>query len=283
MILVASFLVRTAGINPAARFVLRPGESAKETMSSLAVSLIVFGCVFGGTLVGMLLRSRLPEHHLSAESKEVVKVGAGLIATMSALVLGLMVASAKSAYDSEKSLFTQMSVKIVLLDRGLAKYGPEAKEARDLLKNLVGRMLAQIWPEDGSRHADLDPRAARAEALYDKIQELSPKTEAQRAVQTQLLSMAVDIGQTRWLLFQQAGSSISTPFLVVVVFWLSVIFASFGLFAPANATTIATLLLCALSVAGALFLIMELDHPFDGMIQVPSTPLRNALDQLGQQ
>jgi hypothetical protein len=251
-------------------------------MTSLAIGSIVLVCVFGGALLGMLLRTRLPEHHLSSESKDVVKVGMGLIATMSALVLGLMVASAKSAYDTQKSGFTQMSVKIILLDRGLAHYGPQAKEARELLRVIVARMLAQIWPEDGSGHAQLDPRAARAEALYDKIQELSPKTEAQRSIQTQLLSIAVDIGQTRWLLFQQTGSSISTAFLVVVVFWLSVIFASFGLFAPANATAIITLLLCALSVSGALFLILELDHPFDGLIQISSTPLRNALEQLGQ-
>lgn len=251
-------------------------------MSSLAISLIVFACVFGGSLVGFFLRRRLPAHHLSAESKEVVKVGAGLIATMSALVLGLMVASAKSAYDSQKNLFTQMSVKLILLDRGLAKYGPEAKEIRNVLKESVARILTQIWPENGVGGAQLDPTAAHAEGLYDKIQDLLPKTDAQRSLQTQLLNIALDIGQTRWLLFQQAGGSISTPFLVVVVFWLSVIFTSFGLLAPPNATTVITLLLCAVSVAGALFLILELDHPFDGMIQISSAPLRNALQQLGQ-
>lgn len=251
-------------------------------MTSLTISLIVFGCVFGGALVGMFLRSRLPEHHLSPESKDVVKVGAGLIATMSALVLGLMVASAKSSYDAQKSLFSQMSVKIILLDRGLAKYGPPAKETRELLRGTVTRMLAQIWPEDKAGPAQLDPRAARAEALYDKIQDLAPKTETQRSLQNSLLNIAIDIGQMRWSLFQQSGSSVATAFLVVVVFWLSVIFASFGLFAPANATAIVTLLLCALSVAGALFLILELDHPFDGLIQISSTPLRNALEQLGQ-
>src|SRR5262245_33077495 len=153
-------------------------------MSSLAVSAIVFACVFGGALLGLLLRARLPDQHLSAESKEVVKVGAGLIATMSALVLGLMVASAKSAYDSQKSLFTQMSVKIVLLDRGLAKWPSlggnsakgvwEAADARDGLKALVARMLAQIWPEDGSGYAQLDPSANRAEAVYDKLQGAFP-------------------------------------------------------------------------------------------------------------
>jgi hypothetical protein len=251
-------------------------------MTSLTVSLIIFGCVFAGALLGMFLRTFLPEHHLSAESKEVVKVGGGLIATMSALVLGLMVASAKSSYDTQKNEFTQMSVKIVLVDRGLAKFGTKTKEAREQLKTIVTRMLAQIAPEDGSERAQLDPKAARAEALYDKIQELSPENDRQRALQTQLLNMAVDIGQTRWLLFQQSGSSIPIPFLVVVVFWLSVLFLSFGLFAPVNATTVLTLLLCALSVAGALFLIMELDHPFDGMLRIDSAPLRTALAQLGQ-
>jgi Protein of unknown function (DUF4239) len=251
-------------------------------MSSLAISLIVFGCVFSGVLVGMILRRCLPDHHLSAESKDVVKGGAGLIATMAALVLGLMVASAKSNYDTQKSEFTQMSVKIVLLDLGLAHYGPEAKETREMLRGLVVRMLAQIWPEDGSQRAQLDPKAARGDVLYDKIQDLSPKTDAQRSLQSQMQSVAIDIGQTRWLLFQQAGSSISTTFLVVVVFWLTTIFASYGLFAPANTTTITTLLLCSLSVAGALFLILELDHPFDGMIQISSQPLRNALSQLGK-
>src|SRR5205823_2074118 len=140
---------------------------------SLVVSLIVFGCVFGGALIGMFLRKLLPGHHLSAESKDVVKGGAGLIATMAALVLGLLVASAKSSYDAQKSAFTQMSVKIVLLDKGLALYGPEAKEIRERLRDIVGRMLAQIWPDDGAKSAQLDPRAARADVLYGKIQEFT--------------------------------------------------------------------------------------------------------------
>jgi len=249
-------------------------------MSSLVLSSIVFAVIFGAAIVGMLLRTLLPKHHLAAESKEIVKLGAGLIATMAALVLGLLLASAKGSYDSQKSQFVQMSVKIAMLDRALAHYGPEAKELRGLLRVLVGRMLTQIWPEDGSGSAQLDPRAARADLLYDKLQELTPKTEAQKTIQTLAVNLAVDIGQMRWMLFQQSGSAISTPFLVVVVFWLGIIFLSFGLFAPANATTIVTLLLCALSVSGALFLILELDRPFSGMIQIPSAPLRNALDPL---
>ena len=209
-----------------------------------------------------------------------MKVGAGLIGTMAALVLGLLLASAKSSYDAQKSQFTQMSVKIALLDRALAHYGPEARGPPGRSRVVVDRMLKQIWPEDGSGRSQLDPRASRGDALYDKLLELTPKTEAQKTVHAYAMNMAIDLGQTRWLLFEQSGSSISTPFLVVVVFWLAVIFTSFGLFAPANGTTLVTLTLCSLSVAGALFLILELDRPFDGMIQVPSTPLRNALDPL---
>src|SRR5262249_42027730 len=187
-----------------------------------------------------------------------------------------------SSYDAQKNEFTQMSAKILLLDRGLALYGSEAKPAREALRDSVARMLATIWPEDGSGRAQLDPMAARVDLLYDKIQELAPKNDSQRFIKGQALSTAVDIGQKRWLLFQQSGSSISTVFLAVLVFWLTLIFASFGLFAPGNATAIVTLLLCALSVSGAIFLILELDRPFDGLIQISSAPLRNALDQLGR-
>jgi hypothetical protein len=241
--------------------------------------VIVLVCLFGGALLGTMLRARLPEHHLSADSKDVVKVGVGLIGTMSALVLGLMVGSAKSSFDAQKSGLTQMSAKIILLDRVLAQYGAEAKEVRELLRDAVTGMIAQIWPEDHSG-AQLAP--APGEVIYDKIQQLSPKNDGQRSLQDRALSMAVDLGQARWLLFQQSGSAISTPFLVVVVFWLTIIFASFGLFAPVNATALVTLLLCALSVAGAVFLILELDRPFDGVLQIPSTPLRSVLAQLGR-
>ena len=255
-------------------------EVRESIMSSLAISCIIFAVVFGGAMLGMLLRAVIPQNHLAAESKEVVKLGAGLISTMAALVLGLMVASAKGSYDAQQSQLVRMSVKIAVLDRALAHYGPEAKESRELLRVAVARMRTQIWPEDGSGRVQLDPRAARADAVYDKILELVPKTDAQKTALAVAVNQAVEVGQMRWLLFEQSGSAISIPFLIVVVFWLGIVFVSFGLFAPANATTIVTLLLCALSVSGALFLVLELDHPFDGLIRIPSTPLRNALDPL---
>jgi len=251
-------------------------------MSPTVIGCIVFACIFGGALLGMLLHRILPEHHLSSESKDVIKLGMALTATMSALVLALLVNSAKGSYDTQRNEITQLSANIILLDRVLAHYGPEAKEARVLLAQTAGSMLDRIWPESRTRTAELKPSGAWGERFYDKIQELSPQNEVQRSLQAQALKMSVDLGQTRWLLFEQGGSSIPMPFLILLIFWVTIIFLSFGLFAPPNATVIATLFLCALSVSGAIFMILELDRPFGGLIHISSAPMHNALAQLGK-
>jgi hypothetical protein len=251
-------------------------------MNYIAIRLIVFACVFGGALFGMFLRGVLPEQHLSADSKDTVRLGMGLIGTMTALVLGLLVASAKSFYDTQSTELTEMSAKIVLLDRVLAHYGPETKEVRDLLHSAVARTLDRLWPQDSPQHPQMEPTAAGGEIILDKIQELSPKNDAQRSLQAQALNMAIDLGKMRWLMFEQGGSFISMPLLATLVFWLAIIFSSFGLFAPRNATAIATLFICALSVSGAIFLILEMYTPFEGLMQISSAPLRNALAHLGQ-
>ena len=251
-------------------------------MNPIAIRLIVFACVFGGALFGMFLRGVLPEHQLSADSKDTVRMGMGLIGTLTALVLGLLIASAKNFYDTQSNELTEMSAKIVLLDRVLAHYGSETKEIRDLLRGAVARTLDLLWPKEPGQHPQMEPTAAGAEILYDKIQELSPKNDTQRSLQAQALNMGIDLGKMRWMMFEQAGSFISVPLLVVLVFWLAIIFSSFGLFAPRNATALATLFLCALSVSGAIFLILEMYSPFNGLMQISSAPLRNALVHLGQ-
>ncbi len=246
-------------------------------MSPIAVGCIVLACVFGGALLGMALQTILPEHHLSVDSRDVIKLGMGLIATMSALVLALLISSAKGSYDTQRNELTQAAANIILIDRVLAHYGPESKEARDLLQLSVAGMIDRIWPSDPAANAKLGPTTAGGELFFDKIQELTPQNDVQRALQAEAVRMSIDIGQARLLLFEQSGRSIPMPFLVLLIFWVTVIFLSFGLFAPHNATVIATLFLCALSVSGAIFLIMELDRPFGGMIQISSAPLRSAI------
>jgi hypothetical protein len=164
----------------------------------------------------------------------------------------------------------------------LARYGPETKEARSLLQSSVTATLERFWHAQGGEPIAVNPQASPVEALYDKIAELSPQSEAQRSVQSQALTQALDLGQRRLLLFEQKGSSIPVPFLVVLVFWLCIIFASFGPFAPRNATVITVLCVCALSVSAAIFLILELDRSFEGLLQVSGAPLRAALAQLGR-
>ena len=211
----------------------------------MAISLIVFTCVFGGALLGMFLHAVLPEHHLSTDSKELVKLGIGVIATMAALVLGFPTASAKSSYDTRRSELTQIAANIILLDRVMGHYGPETKEARELLRRSVARAVDQIWPAGHPPLTELG-LSAESEDLYDKIQKLSPQNDAQRSLHAQALRITADLGHMRWLLFEQGGGSTPSLFLVMLVFWLVIIFISFGLFAPQNATVVATLLVCAL-------------------------------------
>ena len=228
------------------------------------------------------MRAILPENHLNPDTKDAVKVGMGLVATMAALVLGLLVASTKGAYDTQKNEVTQMAAKIVFLDRVLANYGSETAETRDLLRRSVGSAINRMWPDGKiSQPAQLDPSATSGEAFFNSIQQLSPQNDAQRSLKSQAVQVTTDVGQMRWLLFEQTESSISLPMLIVLIAWLAIIFVSVGLFAPPNATVVIALMLSALSVAGAIFLILELDMPFDGVIQISSAPMRNALNHLG--
>jgi hypothetical protein len=248
----------------------------------MVIGWIVFAVVFGSALLAMFVHSALPEHHLSADSKDVVKLGVALIATMSALVLSLLIASAKSSFDTRSNQLVEASADIILLDGLLARYGPETGEARSLLQRSVAATVERFWPAEGARPIPIDLGASPVEALYDKIGALSPQSDAQRTLRSQALTMALDVEHTRLLLFEHLGTSIPMPFLAVLVFWLCIIFASFGLFAPRNATVIGVLCVCALSVSGAIFLILELDRSFEGLLQVSGTPLRAALAQLGR-
>jgi len=230
----------------------------------------------------MLLRKILPEHHLSSDTKDAVKVAMGLVATMAALVLGLLIASAKDTYDKEAAGITQMAAKAIFLDRMLANYGSETKELRELYRQGVQRVINRMWPDKTSQPAELDPRASRTEVLIAEIQKLTPKNDLQTLFKTQAMSTAMDLCQMRWLEFEQAESTISKPLLCIMTFWLAILFVSFGMFAPTNSTVIVALLMSALAVAGAIFLMMELNSPFSGVLQISSAPFENALAHIGQ-
>jgi hypothetical protein len=249
----------------------------------LAISLVTFAFILGGTLLGLYLATILPEQHVSEESRDAVKLGIGMIATLAALVLALLMASAKGSFDTFSSGLRQAGSRIILLDHVMAHYGPETMEARDLLRRVVASSIERRWPEHKT-----GPAVAKApdEKAYidflDKLHELSPRTDAQRWLHSRALQISSEISEARWLLIEQMGqTSLPMPFVVMLIFWLTIIFATFGLFSPRNTTVITILIVCALSVAGSLFLIMELDAPYGGLIKASSAPLRNALKILG--
>jgi hypothetical protein len=251
-------------------------------MSPFQFALLSLVSVVGGGALVMFVRELLPQDHLSADTKDAVKLAMGLVATMTALVLGLLVASAKGSYDAQRSQLIQMSAKFAFLDRVLANCGPDAPEVRAQLRTSVEQMIARIWPDNKSRQAELAPITSAGQAMYEAIQKLSPQTDAQRAAKSQALQIVVELGQMYWLLFEQAGTAISKPLLIVVVFWLAVLFLSFGLFTPRNGTAITALMASAVSVCAAIFLVLELDQPFSGLIGISSEPMRNALEHLGR-
>ncbi len=249
-------------------------------MSPAVASLVTFVCAFLGTLLGIRLRAALPDHHLSEESRDAVKLAMGLVATMSALVLGLLIASTKGAYDTQRTELLQMAANIGLLDRLLAKYGTETEEAREFLREHIARAIEEVWSRKRTDSSALEPGHS-AGRLLDLLDALVPRTEMQRVLRSEAAALVREIVKTRWLLFEQQGSSISLPFLALLIFWLTILFVSFGLYAPPNATIFVALFVCALSVAGATFLILEMEYPFSGVIRIPGEPLRRALAQLG--
>ncbi len=248
-------------------------------MSSIAISLVVFACVFGGAMLGMFIHLRLPKEHLSADSKEAVRLAMGVVATTVALVLGLLVGSAKSFYDAGNTAITQLAADAVLIDRVLVHYGPEAQEARVVLRSSVVH-LVEFKGANRSARTRFDPQAAERDTLYDKIEQLSPGNENQRRLRGQALELAAQVGHTRWLMFEQKAIPLPTPLLAMLVFWLTMLFVSFGMFVRPNAVVVTSLLVSALALAGAILLIAELYQPYGGLIEVSDAPLRAALSQL---
>jgi hypothetical protein len=251
-------------------------------VSPTAVSLIVFGSVVGGAVLGAFLRSVLPEHHLSGEAKDVIKVATGLIATLVALVLGLLIASAKGSFDTKSEEIKNGATKIILLDRDLRRFGPGAEEARKLLRRIVASRLEVPWGETTLRSIGRSDEGPTLEDVDEKVRSLVPVNESQRLLQLRALQLTSDLSQTRWLLVQQGGSEISMPFLVVVVSWLVLIFAGLGLLGPENSTVRVVVLLCAIAVSTAVLLILELDRPFNGLITLSKEPLHSALIRLDE-
>ena len=252
-------------------------------MNPVAISAVVLACVFASALLGLYLQRILPKEHLRQDSQDLIKLGIGLIATLTALVLGLLISSAKSALDKVNDDLTQTATQVVLLDSVLTHYGSETKALRGQVKSMYAGIIDTFSDErTGQAQLDAPSALAQAEGVRTELLRLTPKTDAQHWLKTRALEIFSNLATERWLLLLQKKGSISPPFLIVLVFWLSMIFLAFGLLSPRNTTVVATLLVCALSTSGAIFLLLEMEQPLQGLMKVSSEPLRQGLEHLAR-
>jgi hypothetical protein len=250
-------------------------------MKSILISSTVFVVVFVGALAGMGCRQVLPENQLGPEAKDVIRVAAGLLVTMTALVLGMLVSTANSSYQNRKDELAEMGSNFVLVDGLLASYGPDTQAIRAELRGLAESGIERIWPSHASQASQLRPRD-NGQFFYDHLQILAPKNDTQVAVKGTAISAAINLRHTYWLMFLRTEqSSLSFPLLTVVVSWLTLIFVSFGLFAPPTKAVFVTLVVCALAVSGAVFIILAMYTPFSGVMKISSSPIRDAMSLMG--
>jgi hypothetical protein len=245
---------------------------------------MILAVVFGGALFGLWLQKVLPDQHLSTETKDVVRLATALVATISALILSLLVSSANSSFNRFDDELTQNAARVVMLDRTLAEYGPQANDIRVLLKTRFSRAIELLYSATMVANNFADGRLAitQGENIDSRLFALAPDGPVQRGLQARAVELNGEINMTNALIHAQREDSMPMGLLIGLGAWLSLIFATFGLFAPRNPVVIGALLMCSISVAGAVFLFQEMNSPFTGLITLSRAPLHEALHYLGQ-
>ncbi|MBV9724084.1 MAG: hypothetical protein JO299_02815 [Gammaproteobacteria bacterium] len=252
-------------------------------MTSILLALGVFILLAATSLTALHLHPRLPDHQRNDRTHDAVKVGVGMVVVLSALVLGLLVASAKNTFDTATRDLRRFSTQIVLLDRTLRAYGPEAASARSLIEHYLERALAGTWPTDQNPAIVEDPQAEQLlYQLQSAILAFMPEDPRKRALSDELKTEVRRLIELRWTLVEEAAESPNIPLLSVLLIWLMLVFASFGYNAPRNGVVTVTFVLCAASIGGALFLVIQMSQPFDGLIKVSPAPLQNTLAHVRQ-
>jgi hypothetical protein len=251
-------------------------------MTPSAIGLIAFVAIFGGAVLGLSAARALPEHHFSAETRTAVSVSVAIVGTLSALVIGLMISTASNSFSARSGEVTEISVDLIRMERLLRRYGPEAGDARAKLGTYATAKAQELFPAAGKPSQTGEATVGMLETLQDAILSLAPTDEMHRWLRTEALTLSDELSRARWLLVQQAGSSFPLPFLILLIFWLTIVFASIGLFAPRNGTAIAALCLCSMAVSGGITMILELDSSFSGLVRISDEPMRHALAQIVQ-
>ncbi|MCI4677210.1 hypothetical protein K9U39_13180 [Rhodoblastus acidophilus] len=253
-------------------------------------AVVIFLILCASAALGFFIHTRLPEKHKSPESISLVQLVVMLLVNFTAIVLGLLTTSVKSGFDSAYAARGNDAAQIVQLDRCLRDYGPETAAIRAQLRGYVAAVIASTWPDEprptGVAYPDTAEMPQFGEAprlstvLGDaglEIRSLEPTTSLQRNVFSACEAQYRDVLKARWKVIEGARASISPPFYWVLVFWLAILFGSFGLTTRPNTTIMTIIALCALSITIAVFIILDLDEPYGGLFGIPSTAMREAL------
>jgi hypothetical protein len=253
-------------------------------MSSILIPLGVFFVVFGGALFGILLRQKLPEPHRDGDTKEAVQLVLGPIAMMAALVLSLLISSSHGLFETQQGEVQKLAADVILLDEALGHYGPEAAAIRSGFRDDVVSASRAMSPNEGFGSASITVAGAdnRKKHLFAQVLALEPKSAFQRYDQNKALDLMSEIATTRLIIHEQASASVPTALILVLTVWLTLLFFGFGLVARVNGTVLASFGFGAFSVATAIFLIVDMGHPYQGLIHVSRAPIQNALDQIGR-
>jgi hypothetical protein len=249
--------------------------------STVIIGLIAFAAILAGAFAGAEVRVRLPKHHLTDETKNLVSVSTAVVATVSALVLGLLISNANTSFTRLGGQVTALSAEILRLDHVLRRYGADAEPARTTLLQYAEHKAADLFPDDPAEVRLSNPSTYELlQRLEDMLLTLKPANPRDQWWLTQAMTLAAKIGDTRWLIAQQIGQGTPKAFVALLIFWLALLFGSFGLFAPPNWTSAVTLTLCALAVAGAVAMFLELEQGFGGLVRISPEPMRQAVKTL---
>jgi hypothetical protein len=250
-------------------------------MSPIAVSILIVVCIFAGGMVGLSLNRVLRPSHLTKETQDVVRLSIGMISVLASLVLGLLIATAKSSYDTTADAVRNYAAELALLNETLRDFGGDASASRDILRQYTERLRDDIWPPDGAPpHLNDDQTSALMERVREQVRALHPVDDEQKWLRDQALTINENLLRDRWLMIGEQGRNVSPIMLAVLVSWVTLIFVSFGINAPRNAMVAASFLVCAIAIGGAIFLILEMDRPVQGVLRISSWPIRNALAQM---
>jgi fumarate reductase subunit D len=255
---------------------------------------IVLLVLVASSALGLIVQPYLSEHHRSRETMELVRLVVAMLVTFTALVLGMLTTSVKSSFDKADSGMKGFAAELIQLDESLRQYGGEAASAREQLRNYTAAVIASIWFEEVTPPSNYYPKGlphgmSESLALGDKLNQVGlmiRQLEPQDAMHRQLVADCIQrfnrVTERRWQLIEDAGGVISVPFASVVILWLAIVFASFGLNAPRNALVCVTISIAAVSIASVIYLILDLDSPFTGVIAVSSHAMRGALAHLSR-